>query len=126
MELFPGEGKVISESKYLWHALSVGHKMTTDFWKSVLLGEILTSFSSPVPFPPTPYSSDCFHVFTTTLKVSARLRGGRSRRKVQRPALGQRRVHICQPWAITMTEILSPRGNRIVQHLPLTRLGSKC
>lgn len=51
MELFPGEGKVIFESKYLWDALRVGHKMTTDFWKSIFLGEILTYFSSHVPLP---------------------------------------------------------------------------
>lgn len=53
-ELFPGEGKAISESKYLWDALRVGHKITTDFYTSVILGEILTSSSSPVPLPCSP------------------------------------------------------------------------
>lgn len=54
MELFSGEEKEISESKYLWDALRLGHKTTTDFWKSVFLGEILTSFSSPAPPHPAP------------------------------------------------------------------------
>lgn len=38
--------------------------MTTDFWKPVFLGEILTSFSRP-PAPLT------LPVFNTALKVSA-------------------------------------------------------
>lgn len=39
-EVFPGEGKALSETKPLSDALRRGHKMTPDFWKPVFLGEI--------------------------------------------------------------------------------------